>query len=124
MVKLKKFDRSKKFSYVIWDKADPVNAKIYDFDEVMFPMEVKDKACREGAFDWGIYDRLKVRKYKGLMPKAEDMPKPTMKQLMKGTVLTGYVEAARSRTLNHFFTTDDMREELKKKYDALDEESL
>lgn len=46
--------------------------------------------------------------------------KPTLKELMTGRVLNGYIEAARVKPLNEFFTLDDARKELREKFDKLE----
>ncbi len=50
--------------YTAYHKEDKTRLVVLDMPEgeKIFPMEVKDKACREGLFPWSEYTKLIVRK--------------------------------------------------------------
>ena len=37
-------------------------SKIIETEGLKTPMNVKNQACKEGLFDWGDYQRLRVRR--------------------------------------------------------------
>jgi hypothetical protein len=54
------------FYYEVYHELNPKGRVILAFDTRQTPMGVRDRACREGHFQWRFYPELKVRKTRNL----------------------------------------------------------
>jgi len=52
------------YFYEVYHRDNPEGAVIIGFEEKPTPMRVKDKACKDGFFQWREYTNLVVRKTK------------------------------------------------------------
>ena len=50
------------YYYEVFHELNPKGVVILAFKEEQTPMRVKDKACRDGNFQWRYYTELRVRK--------------------------------------------------------------